>query len=150
MLMAIFLEYSTFDILPVKKVCCELWMATILKILKNQTQLQFDLRYDKNIPNYAKKMFPWWWHHRWVHRVASNFPLCLREVGSGIKLQGQCLVTKCKYRNRLSRLYMPKDYLNEWHFSRLQVKGQRHRLTGWPWHLNGIWRPYWMVVQLEM
>ena len=42
-----------------------------------------------------------------------SFPLysCLGEVGSGSKLQ--CLVNKCKYRNRLSRLYMPKDDLNE-------------------------------------
>ena len=33
---------------------------------------------------------------------------CLGEVGSGSKLQGQCLVNKCQYRNCLSRLYMPK------------------------------------------
>ena len=33
---------------------------------------------------------------------------CLGEVGSGSKLQGQCLVNKCKYHNCLSRLYMPK------------------------------------------
>ena len=39
---------------------------------------------------------------------------CLGEVGSGSKLQGQCLVNKCQYRrpNCLSRLYMPKDDLN--------------------------------------
>ena len=55
-------------------------------------------------------------------------------IGSGSKLQGQCLVNKCQYRNCLSRLYMPKDDLNELHFSRLQVKGQHHRLTAWPWH----------------
>ena len=48
--------------------------------------------------------------------------LCLGEVGSGSKLQGKCLVNKCQYRNFLSRLYMPKDDLNELHFSRLQVK----------------------------
>ena len=54
---------------------------------------------------------------------------CLGEDGSGSKLQGQCLVNKCQYRNWLSRLYMPKDDLNELHFSRLQVKGQHHRLT---------------------
>ena len=44
-----------------------------------------------------------------------SFPLysCLGEVGSASKFQGQCLVNKCKYRNRLSRLYMPKDELNE-------------------------------------
>ena len=32
-------------------------MAAILKILKYQTQLQFDLRYEKIVPNYAKKSF---------------------------------------------------------------------------------------------
>ena len=47
---------------------------------------------------------------------------CLGQVGSGSKLQGQCLVNKCQYRNCLSWLYMPKDDLNELHFSRLQVK----------------------------
>ena len=47
---------------------------------------------------------------------------CLGEVGSGSKLQGQCLVNKCQYRNCHSRLYMPKDDLSELHFSRLQVK----------------------------
>ena len=59
---------------------------------------------------------------------------CLGEVGSGSKLQGQCLVNKCQYHNCLTRLYMPKDDLNELHFSRLQVKGQHNMLTGWPWH----------------
>ena len=48
---------------------------------------------------------------------------CLGEVGSRSKSQGQCLVNKCQYRNCLSRLYMPKDDLNE-----------LHRLIGWPWH----------------
>ena len=44
-----------------------------------------------------------------------SFPLysCLGEVGSGSKLQGQCLVNKCKYHNCLSMLYMPKDDLYE-------------------------------------
>ena len=32
-------------------------MAAILKIFKYQTQLQSDLRYEKIVPNYAKKMF---------------------------------------------------------------------------------------------
>ena len=106
----------------------------------------------KNIPNYAKKNL----HGDDIIDDVTGWPLsfplysCLGEVGSGSKLQGQYLVNKCKYRNHLSRLYMPKDDLNEKHFSRLQVKGQRHRLTGWPWHLNGIWQPYWMVVQLEI
>ena len=32
-------------------------MVAILKILKYQAQLQFDLRYEKIIPNYATKIF---------------------------------------------------------------------------------------------
>ena len=32
-------------------------MAAILKILKYQTQLQSDLRYEKIVPNYAKMDF---------------------------------------------------------------------------------------------
>ena len=53
--MAIFLVYPTSGITSGKKVCRELKMVAILKILKYQTQLQFDLRYEKIIPNYAKK-----------------------------------------------------------------------------------------------
>ena len=55
MLMAIFLVYSTSGITSGKKVCRELKMAAILKILKYQTQFQFDLRYEKIISNFAKK-----------------------------------------------------------------------------------------------
>ena len=55
MLMAIFLVYSTSGISSGKKVCRELKMAAILKILKYLTQLQFDLRYEKIVANYAKK-----------------------------------------------------------------------------------------------
>ena len=57
MLMAIFLVYSTSGITSAKKVCRELKMAAILKILKYLTQLQFDLRYGKIVPNYAKESF---------------------------------------------------------------------------------------------
>ena len=32
-------------------------MAAILKILKYQRQLQFDLRYEEIVPNYDKKFF---------------------------------------------------------------------------------------------
>ena len=57
MIMAIFLVYSTSGITSSKKVCRELKMAAILKILKYWTQLQFDLRYEKIVPNYGKKFF---------------------------------------------------------------------------------------------
>ena len=125
MLMAIFLVYSTSGITSGKKVCRELKMAVILKILKYWTQLQFDLRYDKIVPNYAKNVF---YGDDVIDDVTGwpqSFSLYswLGEVGSGSKLKGQCLVNKCQYHNCLSRLYMPKDDLNELHFSRLQVKG---------------------------
>ena len=57
MLMAIFLVYSTSGITSGKKVCRELKMAAILKILKYETQLQIDLRYEKIVPNYVNKVF---------------------------------------------------------------------------------------------
>ena len=55
MLMAIFPVYSTSGITSGKKVCRELKLAAILKILKYLTQLQFDFRYEKIVPDYAKK-----------------------------------------------------------------------------------------------
>ena len=93
--MAIFMVYSTSGITSGKKVCRELKMAAILKVLIYQTQLQFDLRYEKIVPNYAKKSF---FHGDYVIDDVTgwpqSFPLysCLGEVGSGSKLQGQCLV----------------------------------------------------------
>ena len=45
MLMAIFLVHSTSGVTSGRKVCRELKMVVILKNLKYQTQLQFDLRY---------------------------------------------------------------------------------------------------------
>ena len=57
MLMAIFLVYSTSGITSDKKVCRELKLAAILKILKYYTQLQFDFRYEKIAPDYAKKRY---------------------------------------------------------------------------------------------
>ena len=57
MLMAIFLVYSTSGITSGKKVSRELKMAAILKILKYETQLQLDLRYENIVQNYAKKKY---------------------------------------------------------------------------------------------
>ena len=131
-----YLSYSVDRITSDKKKFVSLKMAAIFKILKYETQLQFDLRYEKILPNYANKVF---YGDDVIDDVTGwpqSFSLysCSGEVGSGSKLQGQCLVNKCQYHNCLSRLYMPKDDLNELHFSRLQVKGQHHRLIGWPWH----------------
>ena len=114
-LMAIFLVYSTSGITSGEKVCCELNMAAILKIFKYYTQLQSDLKYKKIVPNYAKKFFYGDDVIDDVTRWPKSFSLysCLGEVGSGSKLQGQCLVNKCQYHNCLSRLCMPKNELNE-------------------------------------
>ena len=57
MLMAIVLVDSTSSIISGKKIWRELKMAAILKILKYLTQLQSDLRYEKIVPNFAKKVF---------------------------------------------------------------------------------------------
>ena len=70
----------------------------------------------KDRPKYAKKSY---FHGDDVIDDVTgwpqSFPLysCLGDVGSRSKLHGQCLVNKCKYHNCLSRLYMPKDDLNE-------------------------------------
>ena len=55
--MAIFLVYLTSGIASDEKVCRELKMVAILKMFKYQTQLQFDLRYEKIVPNYTPKSF---------------------------------------------------------------------------------------------
>ena len=57
MLMPILLVYSTSGIPSGKKVCCNLKMAYIFKIMKYYTQLQFELRYEKIAPNCAKNCF---------------------------------------------------------------------------------------------
>ena len=54
---AIVLVHSTSSITSGVKVCRELKMVAILEILKYWTQLQYDLRYENIVPNYAKKYF---------------------------------------------------------------------------------------------
>ena len=78
------------------------------------------------MPNDAKKVFSWWWRHRWRYRVASKSALYIHdglgEARSGSKWQGQSLVNTCMriYRNGLSILYMPKEDLNKrQHFSEI-------------------------------
>ena len=57
MLMVIFLVYSTSGITSGKKKFVGLKMTAILRILKYWTQLQFDLKYEKILPIYAKHFF---------------------------------------------------------------------------------------------
>ena len=133
MLMAVFLIYSTSGITSGKK-----------SLSGSKWRLFWNIKHSFNLTSYIKRssqiMSIKYFHSDDVIDDVTGWPQsfslysCLGEVGSGSKLQGQCLVNRCQYRNCLSRLYMPKDDLNELHFSRLQVKGQHHRLTGWPWH----------------
>ena len=53
--MAIFVAYSNSGITSAKKFRRELKMAAILKMSKYLTQLQFDIRNEKMIPNCARK-----------------------------------------------------------------------------------------------
>ena len=112
MLMAIFLVYSTSGIASVKKVrraqngghfekfeilnTASIWP----QIWKDHPKKKF-FNGDDVIDDVT----------RWPQSFSQYS--CLGEVGSGSKLQGQCFVNKCQYHNCLSRLYMPKDDLNE-------------------------------------
>ena len=53
--MAIFLAYSNSGITSGKKVRSNVKMAAILKMPIYYAQVQFDTRYAKIIPNYARK-----------------------------------------------------------------------------------------------
>ena len=135
MLMAIVLVYSTSGITSGKKVC-RAQNGGHFENFEILNTASIRLQIWKDRPKLCPKKF---FYGDDVFDDVTGWPQsfyqcsCLGEVGSGIKLQGQCL-NKCQYRNCLSRLYMPKDDLNELHFSRLQVKGQHHWLTVWPWH----------------
>ena len=135
MLMANFQVYSTSGITSGKKSLSRSKWRLFWKFwnIKHSFNLTSDMKRSSQIMH--KKVF----YGDDVIDAVTGWPqsfsvyTCLGEVGCGSKLQGQCL-NKCHYRNCLSRFYMPKDDLNELHFSRLQVKGQHHRLTGWHWH----------------
>ena len=77
MLMAIFLVYSTSDITSGKKVCRELkWLLFWkFRIIKHSFNLTSDMKRSSQI--IPKKVFSWWWRHRWRHRVASKSALCI-------------------------------------------------------------------------
>ena len=64
------------------------------------------LRCEKIVPNYAKTVFFMVMTSSMTsqdHLKVGPLYSCLGEVGSGSKLQGQCLGNTCKYCNRLSR-----------------------------------------------
>ena len=136
MLMAIFLVYSTSGITSGKKVCRAqngghfenfeiLDTASILPQIWNDRpklcQKKFFMVMTSSMTSKGRLKFSLYIHVK-------------ERLAPGANCKGNVSSIKCQYHNCLSRLYMPKDFLNELHFSRLQVKGQHHRLTGWPWH----------------
>ena len=116
MLMAIFLVYSTSRITSGKKSLSRAQNGGHFENFDVLNTASIWPQIWKNRPKLCKKSF---FHGDYVIDDITgwpqSFPLysCLGEVGSGSKLQWQCLINKCKYHNCLSRLYMPKDDLNE-------------------------------------
>ena len=76
MLMAIFLVYSTSGITSGKKkfVASSKWLP-FWKFwnIKHSFNLTSDMKTSSQIM--PKKVFSWWWRHRWRHRVASKSAL---------------------------------------------------------------------------
>ena len=85
----------------------------------------------------AKKKISWWWRHRWRHRVASIFSSIFMLRRAWLWEQRKCPVNECKYHNCLG--YTCQNTIsvnNTFRHCRSKVN-KHHRLTGWPWHLNG-------------
>ena len=84
--------------------------------IKYETQLHFDIRYEKIVPNYAKNVcFLVMTSSMTSHDCVKFGPLylCLVLARPETMWQGQCLVNTCEYRNGLSMLYTPKEDLNK-------------------------------------
>ena len=116
MLMAIVLVYSTSDIkLPVKKFVASSKWRPFWKIWNIKHSFNLTSHMIKSSQIMPKEFFNGDVVIDDVTGWPQSFSLysCLGEVDSGSKLQGQCLVNKCQYHNCLSRLYMPKNDLNE-------------------------------------
>ena len=105
MFMVIFLVYSTSGITSGKKSLSGSKWRPFWKIwnIKHSFNLTSNMKRSSHIM--PKKVFLWWWRHRWRHRVASKFLsiFMFRRGWLRSKLQGQCLVNKCQYCNCLSR-----------------------------------------------
>ena len=130
MLMAIFLVYSTSGITSGKKVCRAQNGGHFENFeILNTASIWPQIWNDR--PKLCQKKFFMVMTSKGRLKISLYIHVKVR-LAPGANCKGN--VNKCQYHNCLSRSYMPKDDLNELHFSRLQVKGQHHRLTGWPWH----------------
>ena len=114
MIMAIFLVYSTSGITSGQNVC-RAQNGGHFENFEILNTASIWLQIWKDRPKFCKEVVYGYDIIVDVTGLPQSFSLysCLGEVGSGSKLQGQCLVNKCQYHNCLSRLYMPKDDLNE-------------------------------------
>ena len=76
MLLAIFLVYFTSDITSGKKkiVASSKWRP-FGKFWNSKHSFNLTLDMKRSSQIMQKKVFSWWWHHRWRHRVASKLAL---------------------------------------------------------------------------
>ena len=86
------------------------------------------------------KMKPFWsqWQHQWRHNMTLNIALFMFKSGWlwGQVLRSLYWETMC---NHISRFHIDKEYLTMYNFSRSQVKGQSHRVSGVPgWHKTNV------------
>ena len=133
MLMAIFLVYSTFGITFGKKNLLQAQNCGHFENFEHSFNLTSDM---KRLSQIMKKKCCGADVIDDITGWPQSFSLysCFGEVGPGSKLKGQCLVNKCQYHNHFLGYTCQKTVSMNNTFSRLQVKGQDHRLTGWPWH----------------
>ena len=94
-----------------------------------------DLSYEKIMPLCQKSIF----HGDDVTEWPESCLLysCLGEVRSESKLQDNVSLTHANIVIVFRSYTCLKKISTNSTFSRSQVKGQRHRLTVWHWHLNG-------------
>ena len=72
MFMAIFLANSTSDTTSGKKVCRDLKMAALWKFWNTKHSFDLTSNMKRSSQIMQKKVFSWWWRHRWRHSVASK------------------------------------------------------------------------------
>ena len=91
--------------LPVKKFVASSKWRPFWKMWNFRHSFKLTSDMKRSPPIMPNKYFSWWRRLRWRHGWPRSYPLypCLGEVGSGSKLQRQCLVNRCEYRkHRLS------------------------------------------------
>ena len=91
-------------------------MVAIFKKSKYLTQLQFDLRYEKTVPNYVQKSFFMVMTSSMTSKGGLEISLCIHLQGrlaAAASCKGNVSSINANIIIVFSGLYMPKDDLNE-------------------------------------